>query len=79
MTSPCLPRLTTPPGASVDAELDVLIRGPSQTHTLLDSHLPLSSKPSYHLHFPESPRLVYVVHDSFTVTVAQQTTPSANN
>lgn len=59
-------------------ELDVVIRGPLQTRTFLDSHLPLSSKPSCHPRFLECERLVYVINDSFTITEAQQTAPSTN-
>lgn len=56
------------------------VRGLSQSHTLFDSHLPLSSKPSssYHLGCLECCRLVYVINDSFTGSESQQTTPSVN-
>lgn len=70
----CLRQLSTPPGAPVD----VFVRGLSQSHTLLDSHLLLSSKPSPHLRCLECCRLVYVINDSFTASESQQTTPSVN-
>lgn len=42
---------------------DVATRATLQSHTLLDSHLPRPSKPSYHLRF-HCCRLVYVINHS---------------